>query len=109
MRKRSKENTFYENTFYSRERVLCKIYKRDSGQPATSKAAQQILSAVERCAKRRTAMAAKKRSGAVVGAAASRTERPQIADTRITIVIQPQLRIEKKMGHAFASPAKVQK
>ena len=67
MRQRSKENTFYENTFYSRERVLCKIYKRDSGQPATSKAAQQILSAVERCAKRRTAMAAKKRSCAAVG------------------------------------------
>jgi hypothetical protein len=68
LRTRSKENTFYENPFYSRrERVLCKIYKRDSGRPATSRAAQQILTAVERCAKRRAAMAAKKRSGAAVG------------------------------------------
>jgi hypothetical protein len=64
LRTRSKENIFYENPFYSRrERVLRKIYKRDSGRPATSSAAQQILSAVERCAKRRAAMAAKKRSG----------------------------------------------
>jgi hypothetical protein len=80
LRTRSKENTFYENPFYSRrERVLCKIYKRDSWRPATSRAAQQILSAVERCAKRRAAKAAKKRSGAAVGgrdpgaAATSRT------------------------------------
>jgi hypothetical protein len=54
LRTRSKENTFYENPFYStRDRVLCKIYKRDSGLPATSRAAQQRLSAVERCANRR--------------------------------------------------------
>ena len=63
LRTRSNENTFYENAFYSRrERVLCKIYKRASGLPATSRAAaQQILSAVERCSK---GQAAKKRIGA---------------------------------------------
>ena len=62
LRTHSKQNTFYENPFYSRrERVLCKIYKRDSWRPATSRAAQQILSAVERCSKRQ---AAKKRIGA---------------------------------------------
>ena len=44
LRTHSKENTFYENPFYSRrERVLCKIYKRDSGRPATSRAAQQNM------------------------------------------------------------------
>jgi hypothetical protein len=48
LRTRSKEKTFCENPFYSRrERVLCKIYKCDSGRPATSRAAPQILSAVE--------------------------------------------------------------
>jgi hypothetical protein len=75
LRTRSKENTFEENPFYSRrERVLCKIYERDSGRPATSsgrpatsRAAQQILSAVERCVKLRAAMAAKKMSVAAEG------------------------------------------
>jgi hypothetical protein len=51
LRTHSKENTFFENTFCSRrECVLCKIYKRDSGRPATSRA-QQILTALEICAK----------------------------------------------------------
>jgi hypothetical protein len=92
LRTRSKENTFYENPFYSRtERVLCKIYKCASGQTSTSRAAQQIISAVERCAKRLSAMAAKKRRGAAVGgrdpgaAATSRTGKAGLPDASLLV------------------------